>query len=99
MPLASLQIATFGETGTPWSRYRFLAGVSGLLETNDRPQELVDRLATDDYTVNIGVLQVAHSIFKRWRPLFRSDELFTEINHVLQTFGAPFLGFTAVSAQ
>lgn len=41
--------------------------------------------------VNNGVLQVAHSIFRRWRPLFRSDELFTEINHVLSKFSAPFL--------
>ena len=37
------------------------------------------------------MLQVAHSIFKRWRPLYRSDPLFTEINHVLSKFGAPFL--------
>ncbi|MCJ1418218.1 importin-alpha export receptor [Xylographa parallela] len=53
--------------------------------------DLVSRLTTDNPTINIGVLQVAHSIFKRWRPLYRSDELFTEINHVLQRFGTPFL--------
>ena len=56
-----------------------------------RNQDLVSRLTADNATVNNGVLQVAHSIFKRWRPLFRSDELFTEINHVLQRFGDPFL--------
>ncbi|KAI9813783.1 MAG: importin-alpha export receptor [Pycnora praestabilis] len=53
--------------------------------------DLVSRLSPDDAVVNNGVLQVAHSIFKRWRPLFRSDDLFTEINHVLSRFGAPFL--------
>jgi exportin-2 (importin alpha re-exporter) len=53
--------------------------------------DLVSRLTPDNATVNNGVLQVAHSIFKRWRPLFRSDELFTEINHVLTKFSAPFL--------
>ncbi|KAK3077717.1 hypothetical protein LTS18_009491, partial [Coniosporium uncinatum] len=53
--------------------------------------DLVSRLTPDNATVNNGVLQVAHSIFKRWRPLFRSDELFTEINHVLSKFGAPYL--------
>jgi exportin-2 (importin alpha re-exporter) len=53
--------------------------------------DLVSRLKPDDLTVNIGVLQVAHSIFGRWRPLFRSDELYTEINHVLSKFAAPFL--------
>jgi len=53
--------------------------------------DLVSRLTPDNATVNNGVLQVAHSIFKRWRPLFRSDELFTEINHVLSKFGPPYL--------
>lgn len=53
--------------------------------------DLISRLTPDNTTVNNGVLRVAHSIFKRWRPLFRSDELFTEINHVLSRFGAPFL--------
>jgi len=53
--------------------------------------DLISRLTPDNTTVNNGVLQVAHSIFKRWRPLFRSDDLFTEINHVLTKFGTPFL--------
>ena len=53
--------------------------------------DLISRLRPDDLTVNTGVLQVAHSIFGRWRPLYRSDDLFTEINHVLQKFAQPFL--------
>lgn len=53
--------------------------------------DLILRLTPDNATVNNGVLQVAHSIFKRWRPLFRSDALFTEINHVLSKFSTPFL--------
>ena len=53
--------------------------------------DLVSRLTSDNTITNIGVLQVAHSIFSRWRPLFRSDDLFTEINHVLSKFAAPFL--------
>ena len=53
--------------------------------------DLVLRLRPDDLNVNIGVLQVAHSIFGRWRPLFRSDDLYTEINHVLTKFAQPFL--------
>ncbi|KAI9864617.1 MAG: importin-alpha export receptor [Trichoglossum hirsutum] len=53
--------------------------------------DLVSRLTPDNATINNGVLQVAHSIFKRWRPLFRSDDLFTEVNFVLSKFGAPFL--------
>ena len=54
-------------------------------------QDLVNRLTPDNIAVNIGVLQVAHSIFGRWRPLFRSDELFSEVNHVVSQFGQPFL--------
>jgi exportin-2 (importin alpha re-exporter) len=51
----------------------------------------VSRLTPDNTVVNAGVLQVAHSIFKRWRPLFQSDALYTEINFVLQRFGPAFL--------
>ncbi|KAI9746398.1 MAG: importin-alpha export receptor [Claussenomyces sp. TS43310] len=62
--------------------------------------DLVSRLTPDNAKVNIGVLEVAHSIFRRWRPLFRSDELYTEINHVLKTFQAPFLELlTSTDAQ
>ncbi|KAL8698141.1 MAG: hypothetical protein Q9201_006733 [Fulgogasparrea decipioides] len=53
--------------------------------------DLVSRLTPDNARINNGVLQVAHSIFKRWRPLYRSDELYTEINHVLGKFGDPFV--------
>lgn len=60
-------------------------------------QDLVSRLTVDDPVVNNGVLQVAHSIFKRWRPLFRSDDLYIEINHVLTKFGGPFLTLLEVS--
>lgn len=34
---------------------------------------------------------VSHLIFKKWRPLFRSDELFLEIKLVLEKFVEPFL--------
>jgi exportin-2 (importin alpha re-exporter) len=53
--------------------------------------DLANRLMPDNPDINSGVLQVGHSIFKRWRPLFRSDPLFLEINHVLEQFGAAFL--------
>ncbi|KAF2478643.1 CAS/CSE protein [Neohortaea acidophila] len=53
--------------------------------------DLVSRLTPDNAIVNNGVLTVAHSIFRRWEPLYRSDELYTEINHVLSKFALPFL--------
>ena len=58
---------------------------------NTLVDDLVSRLKPDDNVVNTGVLQVAHSIFARWRPLYRSDDLYTEINHVLSKFAEPFL--------
>ncbi|KAL1587744.1 hypothetical protein WHR41_03668 [Cladosporium halotolerans] len=53
--------------------------------------DLVSRLTPDNAATNNGVLKVAHSVFKKWEPLYRSDELYTEINHVLSKFGDPFL--------
>ncbi|KAF3925560.1 Exportin-2 [Orbilia brochopaga] len=53
--------------------------------------ELASKLDANNPAVTTGVLTVAHSIFKRWRPLFRSDELFLEILHVLEQFGQPYL--------
>lgn len=53
--------------------------------------ELVAKLSGEDFVLNKGILLVAHSIFKKWRPLFRSDELFLEIKMVLEKFAAPFL--------
>jgi exportin-2 (importin alpha re-exporter) len=62
-------------------------------------QELVSHLTPDNAKVNNGVLEVAHSIFKRWRPLFRSDDLFTEINHVLGKFSEPLLQLLEVRTR
>ncbi|KAI1438347.1 CAS/CSE protein [Xylaria sp. CBS 124048] len=62
-------------------------------------QDLVSRFTPDNYKVNNGVLEVAHSIFQRWRPLYRSDALFTEINHVLNTFAVPFLNLLNATDQ
>jgi exportin-2 (importin alpha re-exporter) len=59
-------------------------------------QDLVNRLSPTDYKVTNGVLEVAHSIFQRWRPLFQSNELYEEVNHVLGTFGEPFVQMLSV---
>lgn len=85
-----------------WERWDTLVDVSGLfgpflpVSNTDYEQDLVARLRPDSPVTNNGVLQVAHSIFKRWRPLYRSDELYTEINHVLSKFGRPFLSLLEV---
>jgi exportin-2 (importin alpha re-exporter) len=52
--------------------------------------DLTSKLTDNNISQNNGVLTVAHSIFSRWRPLFRSDELFLEIKLVLSVFCEPF---------
>ncbi|KAL1884176.1 hypothetical protein VTK73DRAFT_5312 [Phialemonium thermophilum] len=62
-------------------------------------QDLVSRLSTTDYKVTNGVLEVAHSIFVRWRPLFQSNELYEEINHVVGIFGERYIQMLGVADQ
>ncbi|KAG9510537.1 Exportin-2, partial [Fragariocoptes setiger] len=45
--------------------------------------------ARDFNTIN-GVLQTAHSIFRRYRHEFQSDRLWSEIKYVLDNFAQPF---------
>jgi hypothetical protein len=52
---------------------------------------------TPDSVAIQGVLQTAHSIFRKWRAAFRSDVLYTEINLVLASFAQPFLELLTVS--
>ncbi|KIK60075.1 hypothetical protein GYMLUDRAFT_44063 [Collybiopsis luxurians FD-317 M1] len=57
----------------------------------DLIDQLVNSLSPTDYNINLGVLQTGHSIFRQWRPLVRTDKLFTEINLVFSKFMTPFL--------
>ncbi|WWC86346.1 uncharacterized protein L201_001219 [Kwoniella dendrophila CBS 6074] len=52
--------------------------------------ELINSLTPDNFVVNNGVLATAHSIFKRWRSQFRTNELYSEINFVLSRFCEPY---------
>ncbi|KAL2118332.1 hypothetical protein VTJ04DRAFT_7992 [Mycothermus thermophilus] len=61
--------------------------------------DLVGRLSNTDYKITNGVLEVAHSIFVRWRPLFQSNDLNREILHVVGTFGEPFIQLLSIADQ
>ncbi|KAI8977279.1 Cse1-domain-containing protein [Mycotypha africana] len=52
--------------------------------------ELISKLSPTDYRVNNGILSTAHSIFKKWRSQFRSDDLFIVIKYVLDLFCEPY---------
>jgi exportin-2 (importin alpha re-exporter) len=56
----------------------------------------VARLGTTDLVTTNAMLQIAHSVFKRWRPKFRSDDLFMEIKYVLDIFCQPYLALFEV---
>ncbi|KAJ3031576.1 UNVERIFIED_CONTAM: importin-alpha export receptor [Siphonaria sp. JEL0065] len=71
-----------------------------MIADNDFPEQwtelvplLVSKLDANNFDINAGVLQTAHSIFKRWRHQFQSNKLFSEIKMVLDQFAAPFLAF------
>lgn len=61
--------------------------------------DLVSRISPDNFKVTNGVLEVAHSIFVRWRPLFQSNELYEEINHVVEHFGEAFVRLLGIADQ
>ncbi|MGH0145719.1 UNVERIFIED_CONTAM: hypothetical protein FKN15_024670 [Acipenser sinensis] len=51
--------------------------------------EMVNRFQSGDFHIINGVLRTAHSLFKRYRHEFKSNELWTEIKLVLDTFAQP----------
>lgn len=51
--------------------------------------EMVDMFNTGDFHVINGVLRTAHSLFKRYRYEFKSQNLWQEIKHVLENFAKP----------
>ncbi|KAG7283270.1 LOW QUALITY PROTEIN: hypothetical protein CRUP_005012 [Coryphaenoides rupestris] len=51
--------------------------------------EMVTRFQSGDFHIINGVLRTAHSLFKRYRHEFKSNELWLEIKLVLDTFAAP----------
>ncbi|CAM9356549.1 unnamed protein product [Phaeothamnion confervicola] len=53
--------------------------------------DLVGQFGSADYHVVLGVLLTANSIFKRFRYVFKSDELYEELAYVLKHVQAPLL--------
>lgn len=60
-------------------------------------QDIVGRFNPADLVTTNAMLQIAHSVFKRWRPKFRTDELFSEIKYVLDIFCQPYLALFQVT--
>ncbi|KAJ4428958.1 Exportin-2 [Periplaneta americana] len=55
----------------------------------DLISQMVEKFASGDFHIINGVLHTAHSLFKRYRFEFKSQELWTEIKFVLDKFAQP----------
>ncbi|TFY54539.1 hypothetical protein EVG20_g9663 [Dentipellis fragilis] len=62
-------------------------------------EQLVASLNPQNFDVNVGVLETAHSIFRRWRSQARSNELFSTIILVINKFSPAFLQLFRFVAQ
>jgi exportin-2 (importin alpha re-exporter) len=51
--------------------------------------EMIEKFATGDFNIINGVLQTAHSLFKRYRFEFKSQTLWEEIKFVLEKMARP----------
>lgn len=61
--------------------------------------EMVAKFATGDFHIINGILQTAHSIFKRYRYEFKSQKLWEEIKFVLDTFAKPLTELLVVTME
>lgn len=61
--------------------------------------EMVDKFATGDFNVINGVLQTAHSLFKRYRYEFKSQNLWEEIKLVLDRMAKPLTDLLLATMQ
>lgn len=81
---------------SPEQIQRQLSDAISLISVEDFPDKwpdllvsMVERLKAGNFHVINGVLKTAHSIFKRYRHEFQSNELWKEIKYVLGIFALP----------
>jgi len=55
----------------------------------DLLKHMITKIASGDFHVINGILRTAHSLFRRYRHEFKSQELWSEIKIVLDEFAAP----------
>lgn len=58
--------------------------------------QMVEKFATGDFHVINGVLRTAHSLFKKYRYEFASNQLWTEIKYVLMHIAQPLTDLLVV---
>ena len=81
---------------SPEQIQRQLSDAISIISKEDFPDKwpnllsgMVEKLGSGDFHLINGVLQTAHSIFKRYRHEFQSNQLWKEIKYVLGIFANP----------
>jgi exportin-2 (importin alpha re-exporter) len=81
---------------SPEQIQRQLSDAISIISREDFPDKwpnllptMVEQLKTGDFHVINGILRTAHSIFKRYRHEFKSNDLWKEIKYVLGIFAMP----------
>ena len=59
--------------------------------------EMIEKFQTGDFHIINGILQTAHSLFKRYRFEFKSQSLWEEIKFVLDKISKPLTDLLLVS--
>lgn len=81
---------------SPEQIQRQLSDAISIISREDFPDKwpnllptMVEQLKTGDFHIINGILRTAHSIFKRYRHEFKSNDLWKEIKYVLGIFATP----------
>lgn len=91
---------------SPEQIQRQLSDAISIISKEDFPDKwpnllsgMVENLASGDFHLINGVLRTAHSIFKRYRHEFQSNQLWKEIKYVLGVFANPLTELFKVSVR
>lgn len=89
---------------SPEKIQRQLSDAISLISVEDFPDKwpdllvgMVERMKSGNFHIINGVLRTAHSIFKRYRHEFQSNELWKEIKYVLGIFAHPLTELNQVN--
>ena len=81
---------------SPEQIQRQLSDAISLIAAEDFPEKwpdlldgMIERMKSGNFHIINGALRTAHSIFKRYRHEFQSNELWSEIKYVLSKFALP----------
>uniref|UniRef100_A0AAU7BNY5 Exportin-2 n=1 Tax=Propylea japonica TaxID=158624 RepID=A0AAU7BNY5_9CUCU len=91
---------------SPESIQKQLSESISVIGSTDFPQkwpelitQMVENFATGDFNIINGILRTAHSLFKKYRYEFASNELWTEIKFVLEKIAQPLTNLLVATIE